>query len=125
MLLCVYFSKCKKKGEDGYDPLFKVKLALDAFDKGNRAAWNAGKCMTIDESMIRCMGRAVEYVQYMPIKPIKHTIKVYAFCCAVSGVMLAWKVYMGSLDGTPNTTIDICDELVQQADLTKAKGRVL
>ena len=39
--------------------------------------------------------------------------------------MLAWKVYTGSLDGSPNTTVGICDELAQQAGLTSAKGRVL
>jgi hypothetical protein len=30
-----------------------------------------------------------------------------------------------SLDGSPNTTVGICDELAQQAGLTSAKGRVL
>ena len=35
----------------------------------------AGKHVTIDESMIWYMGRAISYVQYMPAKPIKHGIK--------------------------------------------------
>lgn len=75
--------------------------------------------------MIRFMERAVEYVQHMPKKAIKHCIKVYALCCATSGVMLKWKVYTGSLETTLNTTVGTCDVLAQQADLTEAKGQVL
>lgn len=71
--------------------------------------------------MIHYMGETVEYVQYMLVKPIKHGIKVYSLCCAVSNMMLASKVYTGSLDGMPKRTGGICDELAQQADLTKAK----
>ncbi len=69
-------SKHKCKGDDGYDPLFKVRYAMDAMLKGINRAWNVGQRVTVDESMIRYMGRAVEYVQYMPAKPIKHGIKV-------------------------------------------------
>ena len=54
--------------------------------KGMRLAWTAGKHVTIGESMICYMGRAVNYVQYMPAKPIKHSIKVFfllrCFCCS-------------------------------------------
>ena len=71
------------------------------------------------------MGRAVDYVQYMPAKPIKHGIKVFAICYAVSGIMLAWKVYTGSVDGVPNINVNICDELAKEAGLTGAKGRIL
>ena len=40
----------------------------------------AGMKMFIDESMIKHMGRAVTFVQYMPLKSIKHGIKVFAVC---------------------------------------------
>ena len=70
-------SKKKKKGEKGYDPLFKVSNALDEIGKGLRRAWKSGQRVTIDESMIKYMGRAVPFVQYMPAKPIKHGIKVF------------------------------------------------
>jgi hypothetical protein len=75
--------------------------------------------------MIRYMGRAVDYVQYMPSKPIKHGIKVYALCCGITGIMLAWKVYTGSEDGVVNTAVKICDGLAEDAGLTGQKGRVL
>ena len=49
-------SKKKKKGEEGYDPLFKVSYALDEIGKGLRCAWKAGQHVTIDKSMIKYMG---------------------------------------------------------------------
>jgi len=88
-------SKAKKKGEPGYDALFKVSYALDIMVSGIRKVWCAGQRVTIDESMIKYMGRAVGFVQYMPAKPIKHGIKVFCLCCAYSGVMLAYKIYLG------------------------------
>ena len=76
-------SRRKGKGISGFDPLFKVRYPLDVMMKGMRSAWTAGQHVTIDESMIRYMGRAVSYVQYMPAKPIKHGIKVFCLCCAI------------------------------------------
>ena len=98
---------------------------MDAMLKGIGRAWTVGQRVTVDESMIRYMGRAVEYVQYMPAKPIKHGIKVYAMCCAVSGIMIAWNVYTGSEEGVVNTTTKICADLAKQAGIDKERGRVL
>ena len=78
----------------GYDPLYKVSYPLDVMRTGMRFTWIAGKEVTIDESMIKYMGRAVSYVQYMPAKPIKHRIKVFAICCSSSVVMLAFFMYV-------------------------------
>ena len=72
MRQCIHFcdnSKRKAKGDIGYDALFKVNFALETMMKGMRKAWVAGKHVTIDKSMIRYMGRAIRYVQYMPEKP--------------------------------------------------------
>eukprot|EP00956_Cyclotella_meneghiniana_P022924 scaffold43919_cov42-Cyclotella_meneghiniana.AAC.1 len=118
-------SKRKSKGEEGYDPLYKVRSAMTAMLKGINKAWIVGQRVTVDESMIRYMGRAVEYVQYMPAKPIKHGIKVYAMCCAVTGIMIAWNVYTGAEDGVVNTTTKICADLAKQANIHTQKGRIL
>ena len=101
-------SRQKKKGDVGYDALFKVQYALNVIMKGIRRAWTAGKHVTIDESMIRYMGRAVAFVQYMPAKPIKHGIKVFAICCSMSAVLLGFKVYVGKEDGLDGTALGIC-----------------
>lgn len=65
--------------------------------KGLRKSWIAGAKVTIDESMIRYMGRAVAFVQYMPQKPIKHGLKVFAVCCAYTAVLLGFEVYCGAM----------------------------
>ena len=56
--------------------------------KAMRTCWVAGERVTIDESMIRYMGRAVAFVQYMTRKPIKHGIKVLQF--AVPTLQFFW-----------------------------------
>jgi hypothetical protein len=98
---------------------------MTAMLQGINKAWIVGQRVTVDESMIRYMGRAVEYVQYMPAKPIKHGIKVYAMCCAVSGIMITWNVYTGAEDGVVNSTTKICADLAKQANIHRQKGRIL
>ena len=93
--------------------------------KGMRKAWVAGKHVTIDESMIRYMGRAISYVQYMLAKPIKHGIKVFVLCCAVSALILAFKVYVEKEDDSNISVAAVCDELCVDAGLTHQWGRVL
>jgi len=119
-------SKRKGKGISGFNPLFKVRYPLDVMMKGMRSDWTAGKHVTIDKSMIRYMGCAVSYVQYMPAKPIKHGIKVFYLCCAISEVLLAFEVYVGKEDCTnDNSVLAVCDRLVDDAGLTVNRGRVL
>ena len=60
-----------------------------------RSVWNARKHVTIDESMIKYMGRAVTYFQYMPENPIKHGITVFDICCAISEILIGLKLYVG------------------------------
>ena len=121
-------SKRKGKGQAGYDPLYKIAYALDEISKGLRRAWKAGQRVTIDESMIKYMGRAVPFVQYMPAKPIKHGLKVFCLCCSVSGVMLAFEVYCGSGDDESKkktSALEMCEKLCDQAGLLTSRGRVL
>ncbi len=82
--------------------------------------WVAGQHLAIDESMIKYMGRAIKFVQYMKNKPIKHGIKVFACCCAYSGVLLSFFVYCGKENTSDKdaTTVASCDKLVKRAHLT-------
>ena len=58
----------------------------------------------------------------MPVKPIKHDIKVCVPCCAVSAIWLSYKVYVGAEDGVDGSALAICDELIKDAALTDQKG---
>jgi hypothetical protein len=116
----------KPIGSPGYDPLFKVRYALEAIQEGLLKVWSAGKDIAINKSTIKYMGRAIAWVQYMPAKLIKHGIKVFCVCCAVSGIMLAYKVYCGKGGKkTDGTVVSLCDNLLQKAGLTDTQGRTL
>jgi hypothetical protein len=116
----------KGRDEEGYDPLFKVTPALEFIMKGIRRAWSPGQRITIDESMVKYMGRAIKFIQYMPAKPIKHGIKIFCVCCAESGVLLGFEVYCGQeRKDWDNTAIAIVERLIEDAELTQAKGRIL
>jgi hypothetical protein len=75
-------NKRKPKGHPGYDPLFKITWICNAILNGIQKVWVSGKHLAIDESMIKYMGRSINFVQYMKNKPIMHGIKVFACCCA-------------------------------------------
>lgn len=51
--------------------------------------------MTIDESMIKSKSRFVNFKQYMPLKPIKHGIKVFVLACGCSRYVYNWDVFQG------------------------------
>jgi hypothetical protein len=53
----------------------------------------------------------------MPAKPIKHGIKVYAVCCAVSQILLGYAdVYLGK-ENDDRKTLEVVDDLLKSADL--------
>ena len=109
-----------KTTDKNYDPLFKVTYVLKEVGSGIRRVWQAGKDVSLDESMIKYCGRAIAFIQYMPAKPIKHGIKVFCLCCAVTAVMLAFEVYCGKDNNkTDNTTVDICERLIHEAGLVR------
>jgi len=118
----------KKKWQVGYDPLFKVREIMDKMMQRMRRAWTAGKHVTIDESMIKYMGRAISFVQYMPLKPIKHGIKVFCVCCAFTAFLLGFEVYLGKENihcNEDRSVLGIVDRLIVENGLTSARGRVL
>ena len=71
---------------DRSDKFYKVgplvRYLKDSFAK----AYNPSQELSLDESMIKCKGRAKGKV-YMPQKPIKHGFKVYSLCCACCGYL--------------------------------------
>ena len=87
--------------------------------------WTLGERVCVDESMIKYMGKYVTFVQYMPAKPIKHGIKVYALCCAFTGYLYGFEIYTGKdhvADGSPKGVISC---LLFNAGVVKASGRIL
>jgi hypothetical protein len=89
----IHFSKTKdqkQRGERGYDPLFKISHITKLIMKGIRGAWVAGDKITIDESMIRYMGRAVAFIQYMPRRETYQARDKSLCCLLLLYGSLAW-----------------------------------
>ena len=118
-------SEINQKGVCGYNPLLKVIYMFRINMKGIRGVWTAIKYVNIDESMIKYMVRAITYVQYMPSKPIKNCIKVFAICYDLSTILLGFKVYVGQENDVDNTALGIFDYLAKEAGLASAIGRTL
>lgn len=74
--------------------------------------------MTINESMIWYNDHIVDFVQYLPKKPIKHVLKVFAICCAITAVLLKHT-------GVSVTAIAIVERLIVQAEISCACGCIL
>jgi len=54
-----------------------------------------GEKTLTDEAMIKCMGRAIAWVQHNPRKPVKHGIKAFAMCCAHTGCLCSSEICTG------------------------------
>ena len=106
------------------DPLYKIREVLETVSKQLGNAWIASDKVCVDESMIKYKGRAVKFIQYMPMKPIKHGIKVFCMCCAYSAHILSFIVYTGKKE-TGGSVLEIVDELIRKAGLTHLRGLTL
>ena len=97
-----------KRGDPRYHPLQKINPFLNVIKKQLAKAWILGEFITIDESTIKYMGRAISYVVYNPKKPIKHGVKVYCLTCAVTGYLYSFEIYTGNesqLDGAASAVV--------------------
>ena len=79
--------------------------------------WTAGERVCIDESTIKYCGRSVKFIQFIPVKPIKHGTKMFAVCCAYTGYTLGYEVYVGKGADIEGTTEAIIDRHLTAADL--------
>ena len=61
------------------------------------------RAVIIEESMIYYIVCDVSFVQYIPAKPIKNGIKLYALCCAFFSMLLSYQVYVGKENDTDNS----------------------
>ena len=79
---------------DRCDKFYKVRPLVDYLKDSFAKAYNPSQELSLDESMIKCKGRAKGKV-YMPNKPIKRGFKVYSLCCACCGYLLDFDLCSG------------------------------
>ena len=85
--------------------------------------WIAGERVCIDEIMILYTGRTITFVQYMPLKPINHRIKLFMLTC--KSHTLGRDTYLGKdypLDLSAEATV-VC--LITNAGLIVQSSRII
>ena len=81
-------------GSPGYKKLGKIQPILDALCQSFQSIYSPGRNVSVDEAMIPFKGRS-SLKQYMPKKPVKRGIKVWALADADNGYISTLEVYTG------------------------------
>ncbi|GFO07652.1 PiggyBac transposable element-derived protein 4-like [Plakobranchus ocellatus] len=83
-----------KKGEPGYDPLYKVRPLLNHILARAKQLYYPSQQLSIDEGMIGFRGR-LHFKQYMRGKPIPWGIKVWCLADPTNGYLCNFDIYTG------------------------------
>lgn len=83
-----------RRGEDGYDRFYKVRLILFYFNVKIQELYKFTKYILVDEGMIGFKGRLF-FRQYMLVKLIKYGIKVWMVVDVFNGFVVNYEVYFG------------------------------
>jgi hypothetical protein len=82
------------KSNPDYDPIGKIRWLLENLVKNFRVHFNPSEFICVDESMIQYNGRYCGFIQFMPLKPITHGLKVLALACSQSKFVFELDVYL-------------------------------
>ncbi|XP_050502395.1 piggyBac transposable element-derived protein 4 isoform X4 [Diabrotica virgifera virgifera] len=97
------------------DKLAAIREFFQAFVNNCKSSYNLGEYTTIDEMLQPFRGRC-SFIQYMPSKPAKYGVKIFALCDARSFYTSNLEIYCGKQpDGpfaTSNTPTDIVKRLI-------------
>ena len=66
-----------------------------------KECYKPGKHQAIDEAMIKFKGHLC-YIQYLPTKPIQHSIKVWMRCDSESAYLHEYEAYLSWQQNLPN-----------------------
>ena len=81
----------------------KIQPVLDQLREVFRSVYCPSQNVSVDEAMIPFKGRST-LKEYMPLKPVKRGIKVWALSDAVNGYLLEFEVYTGRKANTVEKT---------------------
>jgi hypothetical protein len=96
-----------------YDKLHKLRWMIDEIRTRFQAMWSPNQQLTVDETMVMYKGMYCPVRQYMPKKPVRFGIKVWAAADALSKYLWNFEVYCGK-QGNPYDDISNSDMEVQQ-----------
>ena len=87
-------SSLSPPGDPGYDKFGKIRPVMERLREVFRTVYYPHKNVSVDEAMILFKGRST-LKQYMPQKPTKRGIKVWAMSDAINGYVSEFDVYTG------------------------------
>lgn len=93
-----------KRGEPNFDKLYKIRPLIENINKNFKELFTPYRRMSVDESMVGFKGRT-SLKQYMPMKPTKRGIKVWALACSKTGYMTSFQIYQGKEDTLVESTL--------------------
>ena len=87
---------------------------IDILSKNFRSNYHPGREVAIDEMMIGTRCRT-SFIQYMPKKPVKFGIKMWALCELKTGYCLEFQLYKGRENDTAEKglTFRVCTDLMK------------
>jgi hypothetical protein len=96
------------KSSPSYDKLHKLRWMLDEVWDRFKCMWAPNQQLTVDESMVMYKGTYCPIRQYMPFKPVRFGIKVWAAVDALSKYLWNFEEYCGK-HGNPHDDDDFSD----------------
>ncbi|XP_016092566.1 piggyBac transposable element-derived protein 4-like [Sinocyclocheilus grahami] len=94
-----FYKKDKRYSQQKKDKLAPVRNIWDKWVQRLRLLYNPGPNVTVDKCLVRFRGRC-PFKQYMPSKPGKYGIKIWAACDARSSYVWNLQIYTGkAVDG--------------------------
>lgn len=99
------------------DRLAPIRSTFEQFVKNFQDAYIPYENLTLDEELVAFRGRCV-FFQYIPSKPAKYSIKIYAFVDSKTYYTLNMELYGGKQpENSPhvisNKPYDVVDRLIQ------------
>ena len=88
----------RAKRATGRDKLGPIRDIFEKFIKNSQKLMMPKDCLTVDEQLIPFRGRC-SFKQYIPSKPAKYGIKVWALCDASNFYLFNAEIYCGKRDG--------------------------
>ena len=89
-----------KKYRDKGDKLAPIETIFNLFSKNLRSSYIPSEQLTIDEQLLTFKGRC-PFKVYIPSKPGKYGIKIWAACDAKNGFVCNTQIYTGKIGLVP------------------------
>jgi hypothetical protein len=113
--------KMPPKTSSKYSKTYKVNEFLDILMENFQENYNLSENINIDESMIKFKGRS-SLKQYLPLKPIKHGLKVWTLADSKNGYVYSFHIYKGKdINKTTASSEDIVKDMVSDLEFSYRK----